>query len=497
MTQCRPACGSQLFLGHARGFQESFPFKKTTGKKKKSPFNPKGQGASQRFGGKERRAAGQRMERSREELEGEVQKVKPARDKGNTRAGCRPRGCRTRLPSPSCACKTPGGSPRLPNEKFFGDPKNQGRSVAAARNVRGEEMPRTGEVPEEKLRRSPVPRQSSRKADKELGLKCTQHFQRCPLQPALCSCCPGILHQAGQHQAELIPAKSFRRAKKKNQPLQSTEGWPGPRGQARLSASSRSSPSAPPVLGAKGAQSRATAGIDRKRRRNGLQRLFWGFSGCKHGVLQTGVERGWVCHLAAPLPGAREEAKSSPGTGSIRFRPKRDLAAFQERNRAVRGGRGFLAPQSSFLKKPRCRTHPALTERATSLLGTSCTGQPAACSTVGRGQPSPSPHPSSPFQARPASPSPAQQDLCPTAGNTSPTHRICSLLPLIGKKMVPLSCRQQEMALARAAGASSCQERDGWPRQGGFPTRFGLRGNFYVWDRSTQPTCEHRHAEPS
>lgn len=59
-----------------------------------------------------------------------------------------------------------------------------------------------------------------------------------------------------------------------------------------------------------------------------------GFSGCKHGVLQTGVERGWVCHLAAPLPGAREEAKSSPGTGSIHFHPKLSLAAFQERNQA-------------------------------------------------------------------------------------------------------------------------------------------------------------------
>lgn len=106
-----------------------------------------------------------------------------------------------------------------------------------------------------------------------------------------------------------------------------------------------------------------------------------GFSGFKHRVLQPGVERGWVCHLAAPLPGAREEAESSPGTRSIHFHPKLNLAAFQERNQAIRGGRGFLTLQSSFLKKPRGRTHPALAERATSLLGTSCT--------VGRGQPLP------------------------------------------------------------------------------------------------------------
>lgn len=64
------------------------------------------------------------MKKNRKELEGEVQEVKPARDKGKAHAGCR-----SRLPSASCACKTPRGNPRLPKAKFFGDAETKGEAL--------------------------------------------------------------------------------------------------------------------------------------------------------------------------------------------------------------------------------------------------------------------------------------------------------------------------------------------------------------------------------
>lgn len=194
-----------------------------------------------------------------------MQEVKPARDKGNARAWCRPRGCRSRLPPASCACKTPTGKPTITEGEILWGSRNEGRSVAAAWNVHGE-ISRTGEVLEEKLSGPLVPQQSSCEADKGLGLKCTRNFQRCLLQTPLCS----LPRHPPPSQAVAGCINTCKKllVGKKSASAEPRRTTPAVHQLLLLTIS-------PLVRRAKGAQSRATAGIDQKRRQNRLQRLFW------------------------------------------------------------------------------------------------------------------------------------------------------------------------------------------------------------------------------
>lgn len=242
------------------------------------------------------------MKWSRKELEGEVQEVKPARDKGNAHAWCRPRGCRSRLPPASCACKTPTGKPTITEGEILWGSRNEGRSVAAAWNVHGE-ISRTGEVLEEKLSGPLVPQQSSHKADKGLGLKCTRNFQRCLLQTPLCS----LPRHPPPSQAVAGCINTCKKllVGKKSASAEPRRTTPAVHQLLLLTIS-------PPVLRAKGAQSQATAGIDQKTQIEQVAEAFLGLNTGFYSQVWS-VAGSATSLLLYQVLGRRQRAALAPG----------------------------------------------------------------------------------------------------------------------------------------------------------------------------------------